>query len=166
MHHQSVSKFQACLQEKLRVAALGLTTFISVAQMEPRPDSEICPCQARELRRWEQLVFHASYLLQPSSGSHQGLCGGQGQAKETYLIQVLPASWWALLTWPAPLSCHESSDSSPVHLEPASTVPIQQSKRAVLGAVLEMPSGLIGGFFFLFSEVCGGRGWRRKLRRP
>ena len=43
---------------------------------------------------------------------------------------------------------------------------MQQSQRAVPGAALEKPSGLIGGFFLLFSKVCGEGSGRGRLRRP
>lgn len=138
-------------------SASGLGTFLSASQVEPRPEREICSCRTRELRRWGQLDFCVYPPLQPSSGSLSPGPLWRSGAGPGDLVQVMlhPGGTTNVVS---PIVCHEACDSSPVRLEPASTTPIQQSQRAVPGAVLEMPPGLMGGFFLLFSKVCGGGG--------
>lgn len=140
-------------------SASGLGTFVSATQVEPRPEREICPCRTRELRRWGQPDFHVYPPLQPSRGSLSPGPLWRSRAGPGDLVQVVPHPG-GTTDVVSPIVRHEARDSSPVRLEPASTTPIQQSQRAAPGALLEMPPGLMGCFFLLFSKVCGrgGRG--------
>lgn len=83
----------------------------------------------------DSLIFAALTPCSPAMApSHQGLCGGQGQAKEPWAtssgvcVHVLPTPPWALLMRSAPFSATNPTTAALTHVEPVSTMPIQQAK--------------------------------------